>query len=261
VEHVPKSANEKVVEAKKLYRKGNKLVDIAKHLNVPEGTIRRWKSTYQWDVDSPQKSKENARKKTNVTNAEKANVRSPAGGAPLGSQNHLTHGGYSAIYWDTLDDEERELIEALDMGEETQLLDQIRLFTVRERRLLVAIKKVRSKETDQTLESVTRSENKRHFKSPEEKSEYEELQAQKVSDGKILPGEDYHLTTTTESTNGAILRLEQELTRVQRAKRESIETLHRVMLEKDSSLSADVSKDSGVVIYVPDNRRDKEDVP
>ena len=44
-----RAPNEKVDTAKKLYLKGEKLIDIAKRLGIPEGTVRRWKKTYQWD--------------------------------------------------------------------------------------------------------------------------------------------------------------------------------------------------------------------
>lgn len=36
-------------KAYELYKKGMKLVDIADQLEKPEGTIRRWKNTYNWD--------------------------------------------------------------------------------------------------------------------------------------------------------------------------------------------------------------------
>ncbi|RHF89910.1 hypothetical protein DW650_18685, partial [Roseburia sp. AM23-20] len=36
-------------EAYELYKDGMKLVDIADQLGKPEGTIRRWKNTYDWD--------------------------------------------------------------------------------------------------------------------------------------------------------------------------------------------------------------------
>ena len=36
-------------EAYELYKNGMKLVDIADQLGKPEGTIRRWKNTYDWD--------------------------------------------------------------------------------------------------------------------------------------------------------------------------------------------------------------------
>lgn len=34
-----------------LYKSGMKLVEIASQLDIPPGTVRRWKSTYHWDDD------------------------------------------------------------------------------------------------------------------------------------------------------------------------------------------------------------------
>lgn len=49
-------------EAYKLYKSGMKLVDIADQLGKPEGTIRRWKNTYNWDAErSDCKANENER--------------------------------------------------------------------------------------------------------------------------------------------------------------------------------------------------------
>lgn len=45
---MPKAKNKLVDEAFALYRQGLKLKDIAEKLDVPSGTIRRWKSTYKW---------------------------------------------------------------------------------------------------------------------------------------------------------------------------------------------------------------------
>ena len=46
---LPRAKNAKAEDALKLYKQGILLVDIAKQLGVPAGTIRRWKSTYKWD--------------------------------------------------------------------------------------------------------------------------------------------------------------------------------------------------------------------
>lgn len=59
-----RSPNEKAEEAHKLYKDGMKLVEIASQLNVPAGTVRRWKSTYCWDGE--QKSERSDKKKANV---------------------------------------------------------------------------------------------------------------------------------------------------------------------------------------------------
>lgn len=60
--------NEKAEEAHKLYKGGMKLVEIASQLNVPAGTVRRWKSTYGWDDEH---KSERSDKKANVRKEKK----------------------------------------------------------------------------------------------------------------------------------------------------------------------------------------------
>lgn len=62
-EVVPKAKNAKADEALALYRQGLKLVDIARQLELPEGTVRRWKCTYKWDGE---KSERSGRKKASA---------------------------------------------------------------------------------------------------------------------------------------------------------------------------------------------------
>lgn len=53
---MPRARNAKADEALALYRQGLRLVDIAKKLEIPEGTVRRWKCTYKWDSDKSERS-------------------------------------------------------------------------------------------------------------------------------------------------------------------------------------------------------------
>ena len=46
-----------------MYLKGIKLVEIASRLNLPEGTVRRWKSTHKWDTERSDKKSERSEKK------------------------------------------------------------------------------------------------------------------------------------------------------------------------------------------------------
>lgn len=59
MEEVARGPNEKILEAKKLYDAGMRLVEIAKQLKVPAGTVRRWKSTYSWEKENKQNIVEN----------------------------------------------------------------------------------------------------------------------------------------------------------------------------------------------------------
>lgn len=66
-----RSPNEKAEEARKLYKGGMKLVEIASQLDVPAGTVRRWKSTYHWDGEQQserlEKKSERSESKKSVT--------------------------------------------------------------------------------------------------------------------------------------------------------------------------------------------------
>lgn len=44
-----RAPNEKVNKAYELFKEGYKLIDISKKLDIPSGTVRRWKKTYNWD--------------------------------------------------------------------------------------------------------------------------------------------------------------------------------------------------------------------
>ncbi len=55
-------------KAYELYKNGMKLVDIASQLKLPDGTIRRWKSTYKWDGERSDKESERSDSKQVVEN-------------------------------------------------------------------------------------------------------------------------------------------------------------------------------------------------
>ena len=46
----------RIDQARKLYLQGKKLTEIASQLGLPEGTVRRWKSTYKWDKGDTERS-------------------------------------------------------------------------------------------------------------------------------------------------------------------------------------------------------------
>ena len=54
-----RSPNEKAEKARELYKGGMKLVEIASQLDVPPGTVRRWKSTYHWDGEQQNELQQN----------------------------------------------------------------------------------------------------------------------------------------------------------------------------------------------------------
>ena len=233
-----RARSQQSIDAERLYQKGFSIKEIVEKLNVPEGTVRRWKSTQKWAEPNPSK----ANKKRTKTEQEKPKkVGAPFGnknalgansGAPLGNTNALKHGGYSKIYWDTLDDEEKQMLEELDFDGEQLLLDEISLLSVRERRIMASIAKHKSAKGGQAVSGIVRSEEKREFANDEERAMYEERIATDVANGDRLPGRSYRLTTTTEATYDIIHRLEEALTRCQAQKQKCIESLNKLRIER-----------------------------
>lgn len=68
-----RAKNAKTADALKLYRQGYPLKKIAEELQVPEGTVRRWKSTYGWGKEQSERSE----KTTSVYNNNERSERKP----------------------------------------------------------------------------------------------------------------------------------------------------------------------------------------
>ena len=124
---MPKARNAKADEALALYRQGIKLVEIAKQLDLPEGTVRRWKCTYKWDGERSQPKEASARikKKSGGQPGNKNAVGNRGGpGAPPGNQRAKRHGLFSRY----MPKETLEIINALEDSSPLDLLwDQIQI--------------------------------------------------------------------------------------------------------------------------------------
>ena len=83
---MPKKPDERIEPAKQMYLDGMKLIDIAKELDLPEGTVRRWKSTHKWDSERSDKKDANVRKKRGGQPGNKNAT------GPPGNQNARRHG-------------------------------------------------------------------------------------------------------------------------------------------------------------------------
>ncbi|MDB2032479.1 phage terminase small subunit [[Clostridium] symbiosum] len=58
-----RAPDERYEPAKAMFLQGMKLVEIASQLNLPEGTVRRWKSTHKWESERSDKISERSEKK------------------------------------------------------------------------------------------------------------------------------------------------------------------------------------------------------
>lgn len=252
---MPRAPSEKVVEAEKLFNEGMAMVDIAKKLGISDGTVRSWKNRYGWGGTS-KKNKCNVAKKSNKKSAtlqKRKKVGQPGnknakGGSgnpnPKPPPDRTKHGGYVPVFMDALDEDEKELVAAVPEDEEVLLLEQIQLFSIRERRILKAINKYREMKGDVTVADVSRFEEKRAFKDKEEEAEYDRRQKKKVDEGDILPGKSYNIQTHTTNKDMVIARLEQELSTVQSKKTKAIEALSKFRLEKAKIESENAGNDA-----------------
>jgi uncharacterized protein YjcR len=257
---VPQRRAEKSFEAERRYHKGEKLVDIAKSLDVPEGTVRRWKCDQDWEGrksgSSKKKQTERSDSKTNKKNPNarkkrgaplgNKNALGNEGGAPLRNKNAEKHGIYSMAYADLLEEKEQQIWENMVVDEEQILIDQIALFTIRERRLIEKLNQFRQQDENSRglmLTEIDRFETKRDFESDEDKQLYNERQRDKIEEDKLLPGHQYKLTTVTRDNSELMLRAHNELTRVQEQKRRCTEALHRLRQSKQEAKANSLADD------------------
>ncbi|MFR5148151.1 MAG: terminase gpP N-terminus-related DNA-binding protein [Ruminococcus sp.] len=56
-------ATERIEQAKEMYLQGQRLVEIASQLNLPEGTVRRWKCTHSGKTNARKEKSERSEKK------------------------------------------------------------------------------------------------------------------------------------------------------------------------------------------------------
>lgn len=240
---MPRAPSEKVTQAEKLFNDGMAMVDIAKRLEVSDGTVRSWKNRYGWG-NASKKNKCNVAKKDSKKNA---TLQKKKKGAPFGNQNakggrgnphpnpppdRTKHGGYTPVFMDTLDDDERALLNDIPEDTELQLMEQIQLFSIRERRILKAINKYREQEEKVAVMDVTQSETKHSFKDEEEEAEYNRQKQEAVDRGIIMPGKPCNVSTHATNKDMIIARLEQELSTVQSKKTKAIEALSKYRMEK-----------------------------
>lgn len=232
-----------------LFKKGLKYREIAEKLGVPESTVKSWATRY-WKKGKVASEKVASKKKKVATEdatgppkksrgAPPGNVNSvgnKGGAAPPGNQNNFKHGGYAAILFDTLDEQEQSLIGQMEPNEEQMLVDEINLLTVRERRIMQRIQEYQKAPV--AISSTVRTEHKRAFDSPEDEQLYNERIQEKINAKERLPGREYTTHTTTEASYSIVLKLEEALTRCQAQKQRAIDSLYKLREERRANNQA-----------------------
>lgn len=103
----------RIEQAKAMYLKGMKLVEIASQLNLPEGTARSWKNRYKWNCNV-------AKEKCNVAKRKKGGQpgnKNSSGGPPENKKAEKY--GFFSKY---LPEETREIFSAIDQADPLDLL-------------------------------------------------------------------------------------------------------------------------------------------
>lgn len=201
-----RAPDERIEQAKAMYLKGMKLVEIASQLNLPEGTVRRWKSTHKWDSERSDKNNERSDKKSRGGQPGNKNATGPPG-----NKNAVTTGEFETLLFDCLEPEEKQLAAAVPNDKEQLLFQEIQLLTVRERRMLKRIENLRQ------ADFITVKKKK-----GTEKDKWTDL-------------DEKHATL------GQIQNIEDALTRVQARKQAAIDSLHRFGVD-DARLEIELMK-------------------
>ena len=109
---MPRRPDKRIDEAKQMFLKGMKLVEIASQLNLPEGTVRRWKSTHKWESERSVKNNERSERKRG---GQPGNHNATG---PPGNKNAEKYGFFSKY----LPEETREIFSAISEADPLDLL-------------------------------------------------------------------------------------------------------------------------------------------
>lgn len=225
----PRSPNrDKAFELWKESGKNRTLKEIAQELGVSESQVRKWKNLDKWDeaqaLPNVTKSIGNAAEsKGNVTIEEKTPKRKRGG--QKGNQNRYVHGLYANLTMDMIPQEELNRLSQMNFDNPAELLiDEIMLLTVRERQLMESIQKYQDQKNGLSLDGVTRrvveNEGARDSRSKQVET-----------------------TTRTRDVFDVIQKLQAELTKVQKEKRQYLSELRILRAQKAQMPKAQMPKE------------------
>mgnify|MGYP000770009531 FL=1 len=208
---------DKAFELWKESRKSRTLKEIAQELGVSESQVRKWKNLDKWDEAQalPNVTKSNGN--TIQTNGNVTNQSKPAKrkrGGQKGNQNRYEHGLYANPTMDMIPRQELERLQRMDfVDEESIIIDEIILLTSRERQLLESIQRYQDQKNGLSLDGVTRrvveNEGARDSRSKQVET-----------------------TTRTRDVFDVIQKLQAELTKVQKEKRQYLSELRILRAQK-----------------------------
>lgn len=191
------------------------LVEIARLLDSPPGTVRGWKSKDKWDDQLNGTFQEEKRsvpkekmERSKARGAPKRNqnaVGNSGGAGQPNNKNAVKTGEYETIFADQLTDEERDLYSNMDTDPFFVLSEEINILRIRQRRMMQRIAKAEQGLNDSEVQMLYELRGRKKCI---------ESQGRKVSVGQqpeLIMTEKKEKATPKIET---ILRLEDALTRV-----------------------------------------------
>ena len=200
---MPRARNPKRDEALKLWLESKKertLVDIARELGIADSLVRKWKCEDHWEQARLRKiGGETVVIVTNKKGAPKGNKNAVGAGAPKGNDNALKTGEFERLFFDSLDNDEQQLIRNVTLDKKNAILHELQLLTVRERRMLKLLELYKGR-VNQTAEIRT----------------------------SIQLSDEITQTVKAKPIAEYILNIEDGLTRIQSQKRQYLDLLYKI---------------------------------
>lgn len=113
------------------------LRELARELGASYQTVRNWKTADRWDEALPKRKR--GGQPGNRNSAGKRNAAGSHPGAPAGNKNAEKDGAYSAVFFDMLTEEERELVANTPLGSREALEHEMKILKFREHRIMAKI--------------------------------------------------------------------------------------------------------------------------
>lgn len=197
--------------------KNRTLKEIAQELGVSENQVRKWKNQDNWEnrealPNVTISNGNNAQTNGNVTNQSKPAKRKRGG--QKGNQNRYEHGLYANPTMDMIPRQELERLQRMDFeDEESIIIDEIILLTSRERQLLESIQRYQDQKNGLSLDGVTR-------------------RVVENEGARDIRSKQVETTTRTRDVFDVIQKLQAELTKVQKEKRQYLSELRILRAQK-----------------------------
>ena len=195
---------DKIENIKNDYLQGMKYKDITDKYGITQPELR-----------SIIRKNKLTRNKSELQQGNKNALGNKGGHGTDNNKNAVVTGEYENIYKDVLDEEELTLYEQIKTDDREQLLiEDYKILTIREKRMLTRIKELKQRGKDMTINFIRNKKSK---------SETETI-------------------TDAEPTLNMIQRIEDGLTRVQEAKRKCLESLEKINSnEEDKTVNVNIT--------------------